>query len=188
MPNIVITGHGGRSAGTASGTYVVPKGVTIYFFVKDGQLLGTEGSDHIMDMLCQDHPDEAAAQKLAVDIKRQFETCPNYTAYGSNDFRDPTGLYTVGLPIATGLFSALIDGQQKRLSELIGGQGAGGAVGSAIYWLACRDRPGASNNADPAQVATIKDGAGNTLNMTGEMFAGDTGLKPSLVKLAGKWI
>ena len=29
MPSMVVTAHGGRGAGTSTGTYVVPKGVTI---------------------------------------------------------------------------------------------------------------------------------------------------------------
>jgi hypothetical protein len=167
---------------------VVPRGTTVYFFTKDGQLLGTEGSDFIMDMLCKAQPDEQAVRNLAVEVRGPFETCPNYTAYGSNDFRDPTGVYTVGLPIATGLFASLPDGTEKKLSNIIGGQGKGGVIGSAVYWLACRDAPTMSNNVEPKQVATLDDGNGNQLNMTGALFEGDTGLKPSLVKQAGKWI
>jgi hypothetical protein len=187
MANILVTAHGGRMSGTSLGTYVVPKGVTIYFFVKDGQLMNSDASDVIMDNLCTANPNEAAVQALAVDVKRQYENVPDYIASGTDDFRDPTGIYTVGQSIATGLYAPIQNGSQFRLSEIIGGQSSGGVIGSVIYWLACRAKPQSWNNWS-VDVATTLPGAHGKVHLLGGNQVGQAmGLKPSLVKATGSW-
>jgi len=182
MPNVVITGHGGRKSGTSKGSYVIPPGVTVYFFTKDKQLLNSDGSDLIMDNLCCDHPREQAVRNIAVEVKTAYETIPNYIAYGTNDFRDPTGAYEVGQPVSNGPFSPITNGTQKYLSDIIGGQSSNGVIGSHIYWLCCRDAPITTNSTD---ITVATDLQGHILG--GNISASVSGLKPSEVKQTGKW-
>lgn len=185
----MITGHGGRGSGTSKGTYVVPKGVTIYFFTNDSTVLYSGASDALMDQLCRRHTKVNLVRSHAVDIKTEFQTVPNYVCYGTDDFRDASGVWQVGLRRTHGPILPIPDGTEKRLSEIIGGSGGGGVIGSNIYWLCCRASPDNSNNIDDdSDIVT-----GRLSRRLGRYKIGateigsDTGLKPSEVARTGHW-
>jgi len=188
MPSVVITGHGGRGIGTSRGSYLVPKGVTIYFFVNDEQVLYAGASDKIMSFLCTKHPSEIDVRKIATDVRSEYQTCPNYICYGTNDFKDPSGVYLVGKSAKGGPVLSIPDGTEKRLSEIIGGSG-GGVIASSVYWLCCRAAPDNSNNIDDNKdVISGQFKVGKKLFQVGATEqGGDTGISPSQVKLSGKW-
>lgn len=191
MPSMVITAHGGRGAGTSTGTYVVPKGVTIYFFTDDALIMSEggqnpDGSMHgamfLENLLMTTHPDELSAQGFATEVKRAFDTVPNYTASGAAatdpNFTHPTGCYWVGNDPANGPCIPMQEGVEYRLSQLIGG---GGAPNSPVfYWLCCRYSPRNSNN------MRVVGSSSDTFAYQDEASA--TGLKPSQIRaLGGRW-
>jgi hypothetical protein len=188
MVDVVVTGDGGRGAGTSTGTYVVPKHVIIYFFTMDGQLLNEDGSDVILDSLCTNSPNEAGVQRLATERKRQYSTVPNYICSGSNKFRDPTGVYAVGLPVSHGPILAIPYGMEKRLSDIIGGGSGGGAIGTRVYWLCCRAKPPVANKTSFEIATTVTDASGVSRIIGGDVEASPSGLKPSQVKKLGNWL
>lgn len=188
MTGVAITGHGGRQVGTSFGSYLVPPGVTIYFFTKDAQLLNTEGSDHIMDKLCTAAPDMEAVKALAVETIGPFSTVPDYVCYGSSDFRDPTGVYRVGQAASSGLWMAIAPGTQKRLSDIIGGGSSGGVIASEVFWLCCRDAPHSTNNIAITPAFSLNTDDGKTLLMSGDVGAEPAGLLPSQVRATGRWM
>lgn len=185
MVDVVVTGHGGRGAGTSKGSYVVPKGVTIYFFTKDHTVLYEGASDILMDNLCVNHPRAVAVRNAAVDVKTEYESVPNYVCYGTNDFRDASGVYRVGTNRTAGPMVAIPNGTEKRLSDIVGGSGKG-IVGSRIYWLCCRAAPDNSNNIDDnADVVTGQLTTGDDIGAV--EVASAMGLSPSQVKATGQW-
>lgn len=184
--DVVVTGHGGRGGGTAAGSYLVPKGVAIYFFTGDHSVMYSGASDTIMDMLCTTkhyHPNKVRA--AAVQKVEGGQTCPNYTCFGTNDFRDKSGVYQVGLSRSKGPMLAIPDGKTKRLSEIIGGASSGGVIGRYVYWLCCRAAPDNSNN--------INDDADEVIGKVfgykvGAVEVGSpAGMTPSKVKQLGVW-
>ena len=190
MPSVVITGHGGRKGGTAVGTYLIPPGVTVYFFTKDATVLYADASDAIMDKLCTAHPNELLIRGMAVDVKTAYETVPNYTCFGTTDFRDPSGAYRVGAaPLAATLVVPVPNNTEKRLSEIIGGTSSGGVIGSHVYWLCCRAAPDNSNNIDDnSDIVTGHVAFGGPLLEVGAVEVGSTaGLTPSRVRELGSW-
>ena len=152
MASYVIICHGGRTAGTSSGTYVVPKGVTIYFFTADGVNMNGAGGTLLVNALLDPHPAELDVRALAEETKTEYETVPNYTAApGGAEFPVPTGVYLVGRgPAAGGPVTAIT--AKTRLGDLIGGGSSGGSLGSHIYWLACRATPVSFNKFDRVTV------------------------------------
>lgn len=185
MVDVVVTGHGGRGVGTSVGSYVVPRGVTIYFFTPDQSVLYAGASDILMDNLCVNHPRAVAVRNAAVDVKTEYETVPNYVCYGTNDFRDASGVYRVGAARTVGPMVAIPNGTKRRLSEIIGGSG-NGIIGSRIYWLCCRAAPDNSNNIDDS--ADIVTGNLTTGDEIGAVeVASSMGLTPSQVRRTGQW-
>ena len=184
MVDVVITGHGGREGGSSTGTYVVPKGVTIYFFTKDHTVMYSGASDKIMDYLCAKHTYRRRVQAAAVEIKKEYDVIPNYICYGTNDFRDPSGVYEVGRSRSKGPIRSIPNNTQKTLSEIVGGSKTG-LIGSNIYWLCCRAAPDNSNNIDDS--ADIVTGKFRGFKIGAVEQASHTGLTPSQVKQLGKW-
>ncbi len=196
MPSLVVSCHGGRGAGTSKGTYVVPKGVKIYFFTDDTVILSegqswtddagdrqSSGATWLEDLLLTTAPDELTVQKYATEVKKQFETIPNYVASGAADddpnFTYPTGLYWVGADPNNGPCFRVPHGREYRLSQIIGGAGSGGVISTTIYWLCCRYSPRNSNN-------TSVVGDKGTFGYDDQ--AAGMGLKPSQVAaLGGHW-
>lgn len=186
MASWVIYAHGGRDAGTATGTYIVPKGVTIYFFEKDEQYLYNNAAKVIMNTLLTGHPDEAAVQAIAKETKTAYQSVPNYQASGDPNIAG-MGVYLVGLEPAVGQLVAIPAGTKKRMSDIIGGSGRGGVLGDTIYWLACRAAPTNSN----VFAATTGDKIGTStgvMNLNAVNVTPDSGLKPSVVRaIGGRW-
>lgn len=186
MVDIVVTGHGGREVGAFKGTYVVPKGVTIYFFTNDNTVLYAGASDKLMDNLCRNHPNPLRVQGAAVEIKREFEIIPNYICYGTDDFRDPSGAYEVGRRRNLGPTLPIPNNTQKYLSDIIGGAGGRGVIGSNIYWLCCRAAPDNSNNIDDN--SDIVTGMFRGKPIGAVEVGSSTGLTPSQVRnRGGNW-
>lgn len=197
MPSLVITAHGGRGAGTSTGTYVVPKGVKIYFFTDDTLIMSEggqwtdasgqvrkHGAMYLESLLMTTHPDELTVQGLATEVKKEYDTVPNYVASGAPasdpNFTHPTGCYWVGSDPAGGPAIAIPDGIEYRLSQLIGGGSGGGVNSNTIYWLCCRYSPRNSNS------NAITGVSGDTFAYKQE--ATDSGLKPSqIVSMGGVW-
>jgi hypothetical protein len=143
MPSIVIISHGFRDEKTtAMGTYVVPPHMTIYFFTRDAELLNAPASDYIMDLLCTEHPKEAAAQGFAQEVKQEWEILPNYGVRGGDEFRNPTGVYLVGLPPEKGLIRPILPKVKTTLADLVSGIRKDLGIASRVYWLACREACG----------------------------------------------
>jgi hypothetical protein len=184
MPDVVITGHGGRTGGSSTGSYVIPKGVTIYFFTGDHTVMYAGASDKIMDMLCAKHTYRRKVQAAAVQVKKELETIPNYICYETNDFRDASGVYLVGRNRSHGPIMSIPDKTEKRLSEIIGGSGKG-VIGSNIYWLCCRAAPDNSNNIDDNMDVATGTFQGKTIGAAEQ--GSHTGLTPSQVKQLGNW-
>lgn len=186
MPNLVLYAHGGRGAGTATGTYVIPRGVTVYFFEKDKEFLYDSAAKIIMNTLLSAHPNELAVQGISKESKGQFESIPNYEASGDPNIAG-MGVYLVGTPMATGQLYAIPYGTTKRISEIIGGSGSGGVAGNVIYWLACRDAKGANSNNFQYQTKDTVMTTTGAINLNAETVVPDTGLKPSIVRASGTW-
>jgi hypothetical protein len=183
MSSYVIICHGGRGEGTSSGTYVVPKGVTIYFFTADGVNMNGQGGSVLVNALLDPHPAELDVQALAEEVKKEYETVPNYQAApGGPEFPVPTGVYLVGQGPAAGGPVIAID-SVTRLGDIIGGGSSGGSLGNNIYWLACRAKPITANSFDRVTVTRLDDGSA-----LGRMkVAKVSGLLPSQVAATGKW-
>lgn len=183
---VVITGHGGRETGSYVGSYLVPKGVTIYFFTPDNTVMYSGASDRLMDRLCRNHPTPDRVEKYASEVKREFTTVPNYICYGTNDFRDPSGVYLVGRRRNLGPIVPIPNNTQRFLSDIIGGASSGGVIGNKIYWLCCRAGIDNSNNIDDdADEIVGKSVAG--LEMGAIEHGRGMGLKPSQVKNLNRW-
>lgn len=185
MANYVVISHGGRDVGTKLGTYVVPKGVNIFFFTEDEQLLNA-GADLIEDALLTPNPDELGVQSVAAEKFSEYETLPNYTATGASTggaFRHPPGVYLVGQSSDAGPVIPMPRGVKKRLSDIIGGASTGGVLGNNIYWLACRAAPINANRETRKAVTYLND-----LPLARQRLGMPSGLKPSEVKRrGGKW-
>jgi hypothetical protein len=185
-----------RGAGTSTGTYVIPDGVTIYFFETDTEYLYVPAAEFIKQQLLKIHPDEAAVQAIAKETKKAYETIPNYTASG-----DPTspdmGVYMVGgrvssaTPVGSELGITQIypipSGTSKHLSDIVGGSGAGGVLGQTIYWLACRAAPTNSNALLAVKAKDMVMTSNGMQPLNAVVDTPDTGLKPSPVKTIGRW-
>ncbi|HEY7577472.1 MAG TPA: hypothetical protein VH855_07730 [Acetobacteraceae bacterium] len=185
MASYVFYGHGGREAGTSSGTYVVPPGVTIYFFALDSEILYDSAAAIIRNTLLRAHPNEMAVQGVARDIKRAWDKVPNYKLTGDSNLPDPTGVYLVGTNKSGGPAMPLLHGSSKYLSDLIGGAGKGGVLGNIIYWMACRAAPDNSNNIDDNADAVTSAINGNSMTCIEQASA--QGRSPSAVKMIGSW-
>jgi hypothetical protein len=195
MPSVAVSCHGGRGSGTSSGTYVIPKGVTIYFFTDDAINLNggagwtdssgqrqASGATWLEDLLLTTHPDEETVKRFATEVKREYETIPNYHASGATDtdpaFTYPTGLYWVGSDPAGGPFYRVAHNQSHPISWIIGGGSVGGVTSTTFYWLCCRYAPRNSNNTVSVNVGTFG------LNDESQGM----GLKPSqIVARGGHW-
>jgi hypothetical protein len=154
--------------------------------VLDHSVMYAGASDKLMDRLCRNHPTPDRVEKYAVEVKTQFTTVPNYICYGTNDFRDPSGVYQVGRRRNLGPIRAIPNNTQKFLSEIIGGSGSGGVIGSKVYWLCCRAGIDNSNNIDDNADEIIGHRVGG-LKMGAIEHGSSTGLKPSQVKSMNRW-
>lgn len=98
MASYAVLTHGDRAAGTSTGTYVLPPNVTVYFFTADTLLLNSAGGEIIEDNLLTAHPNELGVRAVAAEVKKGWDTIPNYTATGdaAGVFRYATGVYRVG--------------------------------------------------------------------------------------------
>lgn len=192
MPSLVVSCHGGRGAGTSTGTYVVPKGVEIYFYtddtvnldggaswIEDGEAVA-DGATYLEGLLLTTDPDEDTAKDLKFEVKRGFDTVPNYEASGARAgdpaFTYPTGLYWVGSDPGRGPAMPIHHGNRYRLSEILSLRGVGGIVAPTIYWLCCRYSPRNSNNTKSVNLGEF-----------GLMDKGkSSGLKPSQIVARGR--
>lgn len=187
MANFAIITHGGRDAGTATGTYVVPPNVTLYFFTKDTELLHASASAIIEDNLLTAHPNELGVRNVAVEVKKAWDTVPNYKMTGDaagSGFRFATGVYQVGQTPAAGPVVPVAPGVTRYLSDLIGGNTGKGAIGIHIYWLACR--------AAPTKFSGLSAGTEIVTQLHGSIMAGAqvaAPVKPSMVLASGNnWL
>lgn len=188
MANAFIYGHGGRGkTGTATGTYVVPAGVEIYFFVDDGELLNGNPADVLAAQLF--HGMEAQVQKMAACVKKEYDTVPDYVCLGDDKLKWDTGVYTVGVKVPkNSLIQAIPGGSRKRLSQIISGAGGKNAkVGNRIYWLCCREVLTGANSISYGHKADKNVAPGLDIAWTGQVNINDMGLKPSQVKKTGQW-
>lgn len=185
MASYAILTHGGRGAGTAQGTYVIPPNVTIYFFTEDAQLLNSSGGEVLEDNLLTAHPNELGVRAVATEVKRGWETIPNYTAAGdaAGVFRYATGVYQVGVAPAGGPVMSIAAGTSRRISDIVGGQ-SGGALGLHIYWLACR--------AAPTKFSALSQTITPTTAINGATLAGTQKAQPvapsMVVSSGGRWL
>lgn len=183
MATFVIYGHGGRTAGTATGTYVIPKGLSIYFYAKDGEILYDSAATVIKSFLLTGAANEVSAQAAARETKTAFETIPNYRITGDANLPDATGIYLVGQPKSAGPLAPIPHGTSYLLSDIIGGASGGGVIGTAIYWLACRAKPdNAMLTDDNADIVTSSV---NGVNASCVEQGLSYGLTPSQVKARG---
>jgi len=183
MPDVAIYSHGRRSIGTSQGSYLIPPGVTIYFFVKDEVAFRTSWGTYLLEQLCQAHPDLNAVRQFAVEVKREYETIPNYELYPDpNGWKYPAGAYQVGLDCQNNPPLVPIM-HHIHISDLIGGQSSGGVLGNNFYYLACRWKPqvGAVWRVAPSEFVpgNIPNGMSREI---GARFEAISGVKPSVVK------
>jgi hypothetical protein len=94
----------------------------------------------------------------------------------------------VGLEPSAGLWIPIPDGEQMRLSDIIGGGGSGGVIADEIYWLCCRDKPGMTNNPSIVPALSLNDASGGVHVLSGDIGPSVSGLTPSQVKRTGRWI
>jgi hypothetical protein len=193
MPDVVVFGHGFRLGGTSTGTYVVPEGVTIHFFGKDGQMVHSDGAEIILRSLCTRWPDPRVAAAATVEAVRttrgKYATIPNYVATGGDD------LEAIGFPFATGAywvgetqaFHRIRAGVNTRLSDIIGGAGRGGVIANRVYWVCCRAKlPHASNNPRMAPDEGILGADDGVHALNANVIGSDSGLRPSQVVAQGR--
>jgi hypothetical protein len=124
--------------------FIVPAGVTIYFYSPSGTVLQAVYSDFIMDLLISPestHGDELMVREAAYEVFREGELCLNYTAHTDGDpFRDPMGLYRVGKAEGRVPVIPLPNGTVRTLQQWVQGMGGGdGAFGTHFYRGACRE-------------------------------------------------
>ncbi len=188
MVDVAVYGHGGREKGSSSaGTYIVPKGVTIYFFVADGELFVGTPADDLFNVLADPHPKDEAVRYFATDVKKAYDKIPNYKCVSGPNLSYPAGVYQVGMKPDKGLLVKIPAAPAKRLSDIIGGMSGKGTIGSRIYWLCCREVETGANSvsAKPKGSRII---ANQKVNWTGQAVIKDTGWKPSKVKeKKGQW-
>jgi len=178
---IFITAHGGRDAGTSHGTYLVPPGVKIYFYVKDGELMRGDTGSKVEDTLTKPKLNINMATKAAKYVYKPYDIIPNYIAYGS-DISDPafqfaTGIYLVGSSKGQPPHIEIEDGGKEYLSDIVAYYRENHPGLVRVYWMCCRATPQNSN-------ATVDVSTG-TFAM--QERARDMGMKPSDVMKFGEW-
>jgi hypothetical protein len=140
MPDYFLSAHGLL---VDERKFIVPAGVTVYFFNPEGSKLQDGYSDVIMDILCCEdyHADLSKVHRLAVDVFRPLELCPDYEtsedpieAGQPGGFRQTSGLYEVGRPVEQGPVYVLERSRPRRLSEWVRGIG-----GTNFYIGTCRE-------------------------------------------------
>jgi hypothetical protein len=150
MASYFISAHGmlkKEGSRKTQAKFIVPKGVSIYFFSPSGTQLNADYSDFIMDVLVNNQCTgniEKQVQEAAYEVVTEGELCFNYTSYedANGGFRQLSGLYRIGhglTPIIT-----LPPGQFKTLQQWVSGIGGGdSAFGNCFYWGACREHENA---------------------------------------------
>ncbi|RLJ21587.1 hypothetical protein DJ030_03845 [bacterium endosymbiont of Escarpia laminata] len=143
MDNHFVSAHGGRGVGTSEGTFVVPPGLTIVFFAKDGTTLDNMLAIPLYDDLLVGQ--EVGVLGKAVRTYNQWDKAPNYKAYGANHLAGgdpvfqgyPTGVYRVGCGAKNPL-RAIADGNTKSLEDIIYCDRVGKSrLQGTLYWLCC---------------------------------------------------
>ena len=188
MPNVAIYCHGGRKVGTSMGTYMVPPGVTLYFFTEDTEAMKTNWATYFLERLCRQAPEEEMVKRYAFEIKRAWETVPNYQLKPDAQFRHPTGVYVVGQNVGAG--PAVPINGPTWLSDIIGGAGRGGPIGSEIYFLACRFKGSTAHKSRVApsrfvSAERVPGGQGLTTEIAAKDEALTEGYSPSEIKRWG---
>lgn len=138
-----VSAHGGRNAGTSTGTFVVPKGLEIHLYVADGGLLENSIAIPLYRDLTRPIGHGRVCPTFVKRIAPALDTVPNYIAFGAEHqginadpvfLGYPTGIYQVGkqtpsLPIP--------DGQQMKLSEIVYSKKP--HLTGSLHWLCCRE-------------------------------------------------
>ena len=142
MPDHFVSAHGSRKAGTAQGTFVIPKGLEIHFYTADGTALDNSLAIPLYADLIRSVGAGRIAGSFVKQVKKAYQVVPNYIAHGAAHtgpnadpvFRGyPTGVYTVGRPrpnlaIPAGTTKLLSDIVYARKPHLVG----------VLHWLCCR--------------------------------------------------
>jgi len=148
--SIFVSAHGDRRAGTSKGTFVLPRGVNLYFYTDDAALLKGRAGMDIEDCLTTPSLDEDLVKANVKTLHQSLECVPNYIATGShsNDraFQMKTGVYYVGSPKGNPPALRLRNHQQVRLSDIIYSfHKVNSSFPTDVFWLCCRAAPQNSN-------------------------------------------
>lgn len=187
MADYLIFGHGGRGAGTKTGTFVVPKNCNIHFFEKDGQLLNMAGATTLMQWLLCDHPYlDYVLQNEVVETFTAFQTVPNYEFDGDDAAAatcgvPATGVYKIGVPAASGPVITWGSGVTRRMSDFIGDRD--NAFGNNFFWCCCRATL-MDTNTDTDRITATTVSIENTTKARVQLQR-DVGLTPSQVVARG---
>ena len=153
MVTAVCVGHGGVHQGQAEVVkdFVVPEGVTIYFFVPDGWLLKSEVADMLTYLLLSSKDKVATVKKHAMDVKKGGDKIRDWRLHGGSlggTFKMKGGVYELGsctdkVPPCENLGKTtpamdIPDKTYKHISQIICGASGNGKLGAEIFWLACR--------------------------------------------------
>jgi len=155
-----ISAHGGRGAGTSTGTLIVPKDLEIHFYCADGQLLSNSIAVPLYQDLTRPTGHGRVCSTYVKRIARPYENVPDYIAFGAQHqgpnadpvFRGyPTGVYQVGkqtpsLPIPAG--------QTMKLSEIIYSKKP--RLTGRLHWLCCQENLNPNRRVTPYSPSSVK--------------------------------
>lgn len=145
MIEYLVSAHGGRGAGTGQGTYLVPDGVEIHFYVADADYLDNSLAIPLYSELTSPG---GCIRVCPSQIVRSFMTVPNYIAFGAEDqgpnadhvFKGyPTGIFRAGENTP---FFPIKYGQKLYLSEIVTVVKQDSPSPSSLiclHWLCCRE-------------------------------------------------
>ncbi|MET0010634.1 MAG: putative adhesin [Candidatus Thiodiazotropha sp. 6PLUC4] len=150
MNEYFVSAHGGRDAGTSTGTFVIPNDLEIHFYSADGTVLQNSLAVPLYCDLTRQTGYGRICSSYVKRIAGPYQVVPDYIAFGAEHqgadadpvFQGyPTGIYRAGrqapsLPIPAG--------QQMRQSEIIYSRKP--HLTGRLHWLFCRE------NMDPNRV------------------------------------
>lgn len=150
MDEYFVSAHGGRGAGTSTGTFVVPRDLEIHFYCADGTVLQNSLAIPLYRDLTRPIGYGRICSSFVKRIARPFETVPNYIAFGAEHQGPNADPVFLGYP--TGVFRAggnqpslpIPAGRQMRLSEIVYSRKP--HLTGRLHWLCCRE------NMDPNRV------------------------------------
>jgi hypothetical protein len=141
MEEYFVSAHGGRGAGTSTGTFVVPQDLEIHFYCNDGEVLSNSLAISLYGDLRRPIGHGRVCPSFVKRVAGPFQTVPNYIAFGAQHqgpnadpafLGFPTGVFRVGRQTPS---FPIPDGHQLRLSEIVYSRPP--HLTGRLHWLCC---------------------------------------------------